>query len=122
LKGRSNYTEAQKKAVCEFLSVKIWDKNFSSDIIPVIMGYLGYAKAYKLTDILPEVMQIPGIKLKIYYGEKDWLDYKLFKSVLDQLDIGVQTFILKGIGHQIPNLIPMKIADFVARDFFDFKI
>lgn len=122
LNGRQSYSEEQKKAVTEFLSVKIWDKHFSSDIIPVLMGYLGYAKEYIVTDVLQEVMQIPDIKVKIYFGDKDWLDYKLFKKAIDALDIGIETVVLKDIGHQIPNLIPTKIADIVAKDFKEFDI
>jgi hypothetical protein len=65
-------------------------------------------------------MQIPNINVKLYYGEKDWLGFKVYKKTLDGLNLGIETEVLKGTGHQIPNLIPEEIAQRIAQDLQGF--
>lgn len=102
------------------MSVKFWDKNFSSDIIPVMMGYLGYAKDYDLISFLPDIVN-SGIKVKIYYGVNDWLGYKVYKKAIDRLNLGIETIILEGTGHQIPNLIPVDMSEIISKDLISFQ-
>ena len=112
-----------KKAVCEYTSVKIWDRNFSADIIPSMMGYLGYAKNYQVLEVLKNIHQNTNIKVKLYYGSKDWLDFRNFQSEIEKLGLTkFQLNILDGIGHQVPNLIPKKLTSMVVNDFKNFGI
>lgn len=118
LKGRSKYTEEKKKAIVEFLSTMFWDSRFSSDIITGLMGYLGYTDKMPMTLALKKLADKENIKLKYFYGDKDWLDFKEFVREIKEMELHADVEIVEGIAHQMPKLEPERICDLV-KGFYD---
>ena len=120
LKGRSNYSTEQKKDICDFLSHKLWDKNFASDVVPALMGYLGYAKDFTGISIVRQLLLDTDIKIKLFYGENDWLLYKEYLEAFRLLKLKIDFQVIEDTAHQIPNLIPEKITALIAQTYLDF--
>lgn len=118
LKGRMNYSEEKKKAIIDFLGTMFWDKRFSCDIITGIMGYLGYTDKLPLTTALEELKNHKGIKIKYFYGNKDWLDYEEFEREVEEFKYGVEVEIVEGIAHQMPKLEPERVS-LLVKKFYD---
>lgn len=118
LKGRMNCSDEKKKAIVEFLSTMFWDPRFSCDIITGIMGYLGYTDKMPLTVALKELKNFKNVKLKYFYGDKDWLDYDEFVIEVKDMKLTAEVEIVKGIAHQMPKLEPERVGNLV-KEFYD---
>ena len=114
LKGRSDYTPAQKKVIVDFLAAQFWDRRFSSGIIPVLMGYRAYALEHPAFEEIPAILKA-GIKTRIFYGSKDWIDFRevLFEIEKKGLDRDALLEVLEGSQHQMPLLEPERMAEVV---------
>lgn len=86
------------------------------------MGYLGYAKKFEGIEVLKYLKEKTEVKVKLYYGEDDWLGYKDYISEMNSRELGVPVEILKGANHNIPNTFADKITEKMLADFSELKI
>lgn len=117
LNGRVEYKPEEKKPVCEFLCTKLWDPNYGSDIIPVIMGYLGYSKNFEAIHSIKYLLEATQVKLKLIYGETDWIPYREHMVAFQLRGIKVAVEIIPGATHNLPNTISEKVTEAILESY-----
>lgn len=118
MQGRQNYTEEQKEAVVEYLSLLFWDKNYSCDIIIKIYDLRAYSN-YPVVKVLPELSK--KVPIRLYYGETDWLDRDEARKQLAEKGGEFEIFIVEDCGHQIPVLKPKLMVKLLMQFYRDTK-
>lgn len=81
------------------------------------LGYLFYYGPYSKYPILPIIEKWSSEKnIVLFFGEEDWIDYKLTLKKIKENDIKVNCHIIEDCGHQMVFQKPFEISKLIILD------